>query len=335
MADTVLVTGGSGFLGGWCIVELLRGGHRVRATLRTPSRTDEVRAMIAPHVDGQPQLDFATADLTRDDGWAAAAAGCRHVLHVASPFPSTQPKDPDELIVPARDGALRVLRAALDAGAERIVMTSSVAAVRNGPHGTGPLTEDDWTDETNESLTPYTRSKTIAERAAWALVDERGERERLATVCPAAIMGPLLSDDRSTSHAGISRLLDGMPGVPRLGFNWVDARDVASLHVLAMSTPAAGGQRFVAPGEFLWMKEVADILRRELGDEAPKVPTRTVPDFLVRIMSRFDPEVRAFVGDLGKKTIFSDARARSIGWTPRPVDEVLVDTARSLLAHPA
>lgn len=232
---TVLVTGGSGFLGGWCLVELLRRGYRVRTTVRDLSREPEVRAMLASEVDAGDRLSVVAGDLRRDDGWEQAVEGCDCILHVASPFPPAQPKDPDELIVPAREGTLRVLGAGLEAGVSRVVVTSSVAAIRNGgvELPSAPLTEEDWTDPANLNLTPYTRSKTIAERSAWELVRERGEVEKLAVVNPGAILGPVLSDDRSYSLEAIERLLKGMPGVPRIGFSFVDVRDVADLHVTA------------------------------------------------------------------------------------------------------
>ena len=332
---TVLVTGGSGFLGSWCVIELLRRGYRVRTTVRNLAREPEVRALVGGEVDRDDRLSFTQADLGADAGWAEAAEGCEYVLHVASPFPPEQPKDPDELIVPAREGTLRVLRAGLDAGAKRVVLTSSVAAVRNvaGPRPTGPMTEEHWTDATNESLTPYTRSKTIAERAAWDLVEERGQKDRLAVVNPGAILGPALSDDRSYSLSVIERLLAGMPGVPRLGFTFVDVRDVADLHLAAMTSPEAGGQRFLAVNEFLWMSEVAQVLRDGLGEAAAKVPTRTVPNLVVRAMALVDPSLRSITGDLGKKVKLLERKAvEELGWQPRSVEETILDTARSVMS---
>jgi dihydroflavonol-4-reductase len=329
--ETVLVTGGSGYLGGWCVAGLLRRGYRVRTTVRSLAREPEVRATLAPEVDAGDRLSFLAADLQSDDGWGEAVEGCDYVLHVASPFPPAQPKDPDELIVPAREGTLRVLRAALDAGVKRVVVTSSVAAIRGGA-GRDPLTEEDWTDPDKPKLTPYARSKTIAERAGWDLVNERGERDRLAVVNPGAILGPVLSDDLSYSLEVVQRLLKGMPGVPRIGFSFVDVRDVADLQIAAMTAPEAGGERFIAAGPFLWFSEVAKILREGLGEEASEVPKRTAPDFLVRGMAIFDPSIRSVANDLGKKVTYSTEKARSrLGWSPRPLEETIVDTARSLI----
>jgi dihydroflavonol-4-reductase len=335
---TVLVTGGSGFLGSWCLVELLRRGHSVRTTLRDLAREREVREMVASQLDAGERLSVYRADLSADEGWREAVAGCDYVLHVASPFPPVQPKDPDELIVPAREGTLRVLRESLDAGVKRIVLTSSVAAVRHvGAAASGrELTEADWTDPENPRLSPYVRSKTIAELAAWDLARSRGAVERLAAVNPGAIIGPVLSADRSYSLELIERLLNGMPGMPRLGFSLVDVRDVAALEVDAMTAPDAGGQRLLAAGPFLWMSEIAEILRERLGADARKVPRRQVPDLLVRGLALFDRSLRSVVDDLGQRVTYSleNARRRA-NFSPRPVEDTIVDCARSLLEQRA
>jgi dihydroflavonol-4-reductase len=330
---TVLVTGGSGFLGGWCLVELLRRGYRVRTTVRDISRESQVRAAIESEVPAGESLAVLAADLRGDEGWEQAVQGCDYVLHVASPFPPAQPKDPDELIVPAREGTLRVLRAALGAGVERVVVTSSVAAVGGGAElSSRSLDERDWTDLAHDGLSPYVCSKTIAEKAAWELVREAGESERLAVVNPGAILGPALSDDRSFSLQMIERLLKGMPGVPRIGFSIVDVRDVAELHIKAMLAPEAGGERFVAVAQFRWMAEVADVLRDRLGESAAKVPKRSVPNLLVRGIGLFDPAVRSISGQLGKRSAYSSEKAMGLlGWSPRPVEETIVDSAQSMI----
>jgi len=329
---TVLVTGGSGFLGGWCVVELLRQGYRVRTTVRDLSREAEVRAAVASQLDAGERLSVCKADLSEDQGWQEALAGCSYVLHVASPFPPVQPKDPDELIVPAREGTLRVLRAGLDAGVERVVVTSSVAAVAGGSKPGRVLTEEDWTDPDKPGLSPYVRSKTIAERAAWDFVAQQGAEQRLAVVNPGAILGPVLSDDHSYSLQVIERMLKGMPGIPRIGFSFVDVRDVADLHVRAMTASEAGGGRFIAAGRFLWASEVAAILRERLGSAAPKVPKRSLPDFLVRAASRFDPGIRSIVNQLGLRYEYSSEKAESrLGWQQRPAEEMIVECAESLI----
>jgi dihydroflavonol-4-reductase len=330
---TVLVTGGSGFLGGWCLVELLRRGYRVRTTVRDLDKEAEVRVRVGSQVDAGDRLAFFAADLGDDNGWAQAVDGCDYVLHVASPFPAGQPKDPDELIVPAREGTLRVLRAALDAGVDRVVVTSSVAAVRGGvSEASAPLAEESWTDGDNAALTPYTRSKAIAERAAWHLVRERDATGRLAVVNPGAILGPALGGEQSTSLQIVERLLKGMPGTPRIGFSIVDVRDVADLQIRAMTAPEAGGERLIAVARFQWMSDLAAVLRDRLGPAAAKVPKRSVPDFLVRAMGIFDPGVRSIAGQLGERVEVSSEKAQSLlGWSPRPVEETIVDCAQSLL----
>jgi dihydroflavonol-4-reductase len=332
---TVLVTGGTGFLGGWCIASLLEQGFDVRTTVRDLAREKAVRdAVAAAGIDPSSGLTVFAADLTSDAGWAEAVAGCRYVLHVASPFPPTQPKNPDELIVPARDGALRVLRAALDAGVERVVMTSSVAAVRSDRDSSeaAPYTEADWTDGDDLTRTPYVRSKTLAEQAAWQHVRTAGAEDRLAVINPGAIIGPALNEDHSYSLQAIQRLLTGMPAAPRLGFPFVDVRDVADLHIRALSDPAGGGERFIATDRFLWVSEVAAILRERLGDAAKKVPTRVAPNVLIRALALFDGSLRSVVGDLGQESWISSEKARTtLGWTTRPVEDSIEDCARSLV----
>src|SRR5947209_2618954 len=332
---TVLVTGGTGFLGGSCVASLLERGYEVRTTVRDLAREQAVRDSVkAAGVDPNTRLKVLAADLKDDAGWPDAVAGCRYVLHVASPFPPVQPKDPDELIVPARDGALRVLRAALDAGVERVAMTSSIAAIRSDRTSSEaePFTEADWTDGEDTSHTPYVRSKTLAEQAAWELVRGTGAEDRLTTVNPGAIIGPAIGDEHSDSLQAIQRLLGGMPAAPKLGFTFVDVRDVADLHIRALTNPAAGGERFIATDQFLWMGEVAAVLRVRLGEQASKVPTRVAPNLLIRAMALFDGGVRSVVGDLGKRSWVSSQKARTVlGWEPRPVEDSIEDCARSLL----
>ena len=335
-AATVLVTGGSGFLGGHAVKELLGTGHSVRTTVRSLDKEAAVRDAVADEAPAGHDLEFFEADLGADEGWVEAVAGCDYVLHIASPFPPTQPKDAQELIGPARDGALRVIRASLDAGVKRVVMTSSTAAIRNGaePPLPRPYTEDDWTDPDLPGLTPYAQSKTIAERAAWDLVRETGDTDRLTVVNPSAILGPVLGSEDSTSLQIVRRMLDGMPGVPRLGFSFVDVRDTADLHIRAMTSPDAGGRRFIAAGPFLWMLELADLLRAGLPEAADRIPTRVVPKPLIRAMGLFDPGIRSIISDIGKESHFSAGQAKELlNWQTRPIEETVTDCGRSMLAN--
>jgi dihydroflavonol-4-reductase len=336
--ETVLVTGGTGYLARWCIHDLLKSGYTVHTTMRDLSGEPGLRALF-PAAEGADRLRVFAADLLRDEGWEAATAGCDYVLHVASPFPAVQPKNPDDLIIPARDGTLRVLRAAFDAGVRRTVVTSSSSAVRNagGPAPDRPLTEDDWADLGNPKLAPYARSKTIAERSAWDYANSIGATDRFAVVNPGAIIGPLLDGRPSYSLQAVQRLLDGdMPAIPRLGFAFVDVRDVADLHLRAMTVPEAAGQRFLGTGTFLWLADVAAILRDGLGQRASKIPRRRAPDALIRLMSLFDPGARAIIGEIGQRSDYSTEKARALlGWVQRPARETILDCANSILSRRA
>lgn len=334
--SAVLVTGGSGFVASHCILQLLAAGHDVRTTVRSLGRAEQVRATLREGgADPGGRLSFAEADLTRDEGWPAAVAGCEYVLHVASPFPPTLPRTEDELIVPAREGALRVLRAARDAGVRRVVLTSSFAAVGYGhPDGRStPFDEASWTVPHGADVQPYARSKTLAERAAWDFVAREGGALELAVVNPVVVLGPVLSADTSTSILLVKRLLDGdIPGCPRVWFGVVDARDVADLHVRCMAHPAAPGERFLAvAGDFLSMRDFARVLRERLGPAARRVPTRQLPDWLLRLASLWDGQVKQIVPELGRPKNATSAKARSVlGWSPRSAEDTIVATAESL-----
>ncbi|HEY3887591.1 MAG TPA: aldehyde reductase [Caulobacteraceae bacterium] len=332
---TVLVTGGSGYIGGWCAIGLLQQGYNVRATVRDLSREPTVRANLAKVADPGNRLSFYAANLTEDAGWEAAVEGCDYVLHVASPLGVAEPKDPNELIVPAREGARRAVGAAIKAGVKRVVMTSSVAATAKGGPGDNLSDETDWTDLKDPTLSAYGQSKTIAERAAWDLIEASGGATTLAVVNPALVLGPVLSGDYSESVQVVERLMSGrVPGLPRIGFNIVDARDVADLHIRAMTAPEAAGQRFIAANQFAWMAEIAAILKAQLGAEAAKVPTRKVPDFVLRFVALFDKDLGSVTGGLGRKHDFTSAKAQSLlGWKPRPMQDTVLDCARSLVAN--
>lgn len=338
--ELVLVTGGTGFVGSHCIVALLEHGHRVRTTVRSLGREQQLRSMIsAAGVDAGPdRLELVEADLLADAGWDDAMAGCRYVLHVASPFPLGVPKDEDELIRPAREGALRALTAARKAGVERAVLTSSFAAIGYGhPHGSRMFTEADWTDLSGaEPVAPYPKSKTLAERAAWDYVAGEGAGLELSVVNPVAIFGPPLGSDTGTSLELLNRMLQGqLPGLPRLTFGIVDVRDVADLHVRAMTHPEAAGERFLAiSGDFMSLRWMADVLRTRLGERARKVPTRQLPDWLVRLVGRFDSGTGQIATELGAdKHATSDKAQSLLGWSPRPPEEALVSSAEALLAR--
>jgi len=338
MAETVLVTGGTGFVGGWCVVELLKRGYNVRTTVRSLSKEPAARAAIATATDPGDRLAFFPADLTKDDGWDAAVQGCDYVLHVASPLGADDPKDPNELIVPARDGALRVLRAAAKAGVKRVVMTSSVAACGGPPAGPDSVCDETvWTDAKAKGVNAYRQSKTIAERAAWDFMAGQGASGALTTILPAAILGPVLTAENLGSVQLVQRLLNGsMPGIPRLGFNILDVRDLADVHIRAMALPEAAGQRFITAGDYLWMADVSKILRAELGARAGKVPTRGLPDFVLRLFSLFDRPLRAVTSGLGRKHAYTSDKARRVlGWAPRPATATIVDCAQSLIAKGA
>ncbi len=331
MAGKVFVSGGSGYIAGFLIRQLIAEGWTVHTSIRDLARETTVRASLA--VDDS-KLKFFAADLTSDAGWAEAMAGCSHVAHVASPLPSNAPKSDDELIVPARDGALRALKAAKAAGVKRFVMTSSMAAIAYG-HGRSKsvFTEADWTDPTSPDAYAYVRSKTIAERAARDWVAAEGGDMEFVTVNPSLVLGPLQSGDFSTSLEAIKKLLEGsMPGLPNFGFGIVDVRDVADMHVRCLTMPDMAGERFICSGPFLMMADVAAILRDGLGPQGRKVPKRKLPDWLMRLVGRFDPVVRQVLGELGnvRDTDISHARTK-LGWSPRPPEESVLDTARDMI----
>jgi nucleoside-diphosphate-sugar epimerase len=326
----VLVTGATGFLAGHCVADLLDHGYSVRGTVRSladPSRVAHLRALGG-------DLEFVEADLTDDAGWAAAVEGVEGVLHVASPFPTTPPRDENELIRPAVDGTLRVLRASAEGGVRRIVLTSSVAAVNSG-HARGDhrtRTEADWSDVDN--CTPYPKSKTLAERAAWRFAAEHPELE-LVTINPGMILGPIQHAATATSVAVLSRLLNrDIPAVPRLGFATVDVRDVATAHRLAMENPAAAGNRYICAGDNIWMTEIATLLAEEFNPRGYRVPTGRLPYWLMWTLARFDYSLRIGLEFANRPENVSSAKARDeLGWRPRSTNESIVDTADALIAH--
>jgi nucleoside-diphosphate-sugar epimerase len=332
----VLVTGGSGFVGAWCIIKLLDAGYKVRATVRSQKREKDVLDMLK--VGGASRLSdvsFVTADLMKDEGWKEAVSGCTYVLHVASPFPSTAPKHEDDLIIPAREGTLRVLRAARDAGVKRVVVTSSSAAVAYGhPPGKTSFTEEDWSIVDRGGISPYQKSKTLAERAAWDFMKKEGGSLEMSVVNPVGIFGPVLGPDYATSIILIRRLMEGdMPGVPQLYMGVVDVRDCADMHLLAMTSPKAAGERFVAVGdEEMSIAGMSKLLHEKMPEAAKRVPTRHVPNFVVRIVGLWDKEAAGIVHELNRHRMPSNEKAkRVLGWMPRSSEEAVLASAESLV----
>jgi len=332
----VLVTGGSGFLAGHCVLQLLDQGYRVRTTVRSLRREDAVRAVLADAgLANDAALEFVAADLTSDEGWADAVEGCDFVLHVASPVRPGHVENEDDVIVPARDGALRVLRAARDAGVRRVVLTSAFHAIGYGhPHDDHTFTDDDWSVLDGPGMDAYGRSKVLAERAAWDFVAAEGRGMELTTILPVAVMGPVMGQDVSGANHIVQRCLDGrMPGFPHLWIPVVDVRDVASAHVLAMTAPGAAGQRFlVSSGPAIELRRIGEILRDHLGDAAKRVPTRTIPNAVVRLGAVFSREFRTLVPDLGYVKKFSSDKARRVlGWQPRASEDAVTAAGESLV----
>jgi nucleoside-diphosphate-sugar epimerase len=338
--STVLVTGGSGFIGAHAILQLLAAGHQVRTTVRNLKREHDVRSMLkvggADPALSSDRLTFFAADLEKDAGWKEAVAGCDYVHHLASPLPPNAPKHEDELIIPARDGALRVLRASRDAGVKRVVMTSSFAAIGYGhsPQA-APFDETMWSDLTGtREVAAYPKSKTLAERAAWDFLAKEGGSLELSVVNPVAVFGPVLGPDYSPSILIVQKLMDGaLPGCPRFSFGLVDVRDVVDLHLRAMTHPAAKGERFLAvAGENMWMLDVARLLKSHLGNAAKRVPTRQLPDFLLRLAAIRDPAVKLILPELGIVKRSTNAKAkRLLGWAPRSNQDSVLASAESLV----
>jgi nucleoside-diphosphate-sugar epimerase len=334
--SVVLVTGGSGFIASYCILQLLAAGHQVRTTVRNLRREDDVRALLKQGgAEAGDRLSFFAAELQQDAGWRQAVDGCTYVLHVASPISQDVPKNADEMIGPARDGTLRVLRAAREASVKRVVLTSSFTAIGYGhPPQKAPFDETTWTDLRGGDVLPYAESKTLAERAAWDFVAKEGGGLELSVVNPVLVLGPVLGRDFSPSIALVQRLLAGaIPGCPRLYFGIVDVRDVADLHVRALTHPAAKGERFLAvAGDFMSVREIAAVLKARLGPAAGRVPTRQLPDWLVRVVALAHPQARQILPELGKVKNGSGEKARRLlGWAPRSREDAIVATAESLL----
>jgi dihydroflavonol-4-reductase len=337
MPDRVLLTGVSGFLGGHVASALLAASYQVRGSVRSLAKADKVRETLAKAGADVGRLEFVALDLLKDDGWEAAAQGCRFLLHTASPFVIRMPADKMELIRPAIEGTERALNAGLKAGVERIVLTSSMAALAYGHDRarTAPFTAADWTNLDGPGGTAYTESKTRAERRAWEIMEAAGRKGDLVAINPGAILGPLLDEDPGTSPVLVIRLMNGsVPAAPRLAFAIVDVRDVAAAHVAALTSPTAGGRRFPMAERTLFFKEVADVLRQRFPERAGKMPRFEMPDWAVRLYALFDSDVRGNLGELGvvRRVDSSDAEAL-LGRKLIPADQAIVATAESLIAQ--
>lgn len=335
MTGTVLVTGGTGYIGGEVIDQLLAKGYRVHTTVRNLARSEAALRERWP--EAGERLKVFQADLLSDAGWAEANAGCTGVIHVASPIPAAPPKHEDDLVVPAREGTLRALRFAREAGARRFVQTSSMAAIAYGRSEKAyTVDESDWTDIGHRDVYPYVKSKTVAERAARDWMREHGGAMEFVSVNPSMVLGPVHSADFSASVEVVKQLLDGSaPMAPDLGFAVVDIRDVADLHVRCLEESGLAGERFLAAGRFFKMIEIARILRDNLPREhTRKVPTRVMPNWMVGVLGLFNPGIRSIKSELGKTRNADASHAlERLGWKTRDEAETIVDCARSLVAH--
>lgn len=334
MSDRVLVTGISGFLGGHVALQLLNSGYTVRGSVRNLSKADKVRDTLRKAGADVGRLEFVALDLLDDAGWTEAMRDVRYLQHTASPFLLETPDDPQDFIRPAVDGTRRAIEAALAASVERIVLTSSIAAIQYGHDDySRTMTEADWTNLDSPRTGAYPQSKTLAEREAWRLMDAAGRHDDLAVINPAGIFGPLLDEDPGTSSTLIRRLLDGkLPAVPKLAMSVVDVRDVAALQVDAMTNPAAGGQRCIASEGTYWMSDMGRMLKPAFPDR--RVPTGELPGLLLRIVALFDRDVRDNMHEMGTmKRVDGRRGSQRLGRNLIPAAEASIATGKSLVQH--
>lgn len=332
--QTVLVTGATGFIASHLILNLLDKGYHVRGTARSAARSKRLNEVLSDYSGREIDIPIVEADLASDAGWKDAVNGVDYVQHVASPFPAGKPRSHDELIIPARDGALRVLKAAKAEGVKRVVMTSSMAAIAYGWGDKRPslLTEEHWSNPDNlKDNTAYTRSKTTAEKAAWDYVNGEGKGLELAVINPVAVLGPAMSEDVSSSLQLISQPLEGkLPAFPKLSFGVIDVRDVAEAHVRAMTLDGAAGERCIVGDEVLWMEEIGEVMRKAFPDR--KIPKGTLPNWAVRLFSNLNPTLKQILPELGKERNYSNEKLKSVlGITPIPAEDAIRASAESLI----
>lgn len=329
---SVLVTGGTGFVGIHCILQLLQKGYPVKTTVRNLNRKNEVFEMLKnAGITSFDNLEFVEADLTRDDNWKEAVRDCDYVLHVASPIFLSIPKDENEMIRPAVEGALRVLKAARNAGVKRVVMTSNFGAIGYSHKDPNTqITENEWTDPNEKGLSAYNRSKVLAEKAAWDFVNKEGKNLELATINPVAIFGPALDKDLSSGFELLRNLLNGsMKVIPNLHMNIIDVRDVADLHIRAMTIPEAKGQRFLAlAGGKISMPEIAVFLKKKMPEVTKKVSTKKLPGWVVSFGALFSPKMKNLASMLEASRNTSNEKAKRIlGWKPIATNEEAIITS--------
>ena len=335
---TVLVTGASGFIAMHCVLQLLEQGYRVRGTLRSLSHEDHLREVFSQKVSIDDRLEFVETDLTKDEGWERATDQCDFILHVASPFPAVAPEDENDLIIPAREGTLRVLRAALASGVKRVVLTSSVAAIWEGHNNYDKIyDESDWSNLEGK-IDAYPKSKTVAELAAWDIIKNQDSEipMELSVINPGFVFGPLMDDTHyGTTPDIIRKMMRGAyPGCARFMLAIVDVRDVATAHLMAMTTPAASGNRYICAVESIWFTEVAQILQRNFAYRGYKISTRQIPDFLTRLFAYVDKSARSIQNYLGREIKFSNQHIiQDLNWKPRSAEEAIVAMADSLIQH--
>ena len=335
-ADKVLVTGASGFIGSHCVLKLLERGYSVRGTIRSMSRAEGLKQIIGKHTANLDQLEFVEADLLKDKGWDEAVGGCKYVLHVASPVPVKLPKHEDELIKPAKDGTLRVLKACIKNDVKRLVLTSSIAAICYGHKEKNKVyTEADWSNIDGKGVVAYPKSKTIAERSAWDYLASQNSSLEMTAVNPSVVFGPALEKDFGSSLEIVRKLMAGeMPGAPKIAWPIVDVRDVAEMELLAMTSAVAPGNRYICANDTMWISEIGEVLKRNFPGFKKKISTRTLPNWLVKVSALFDPAVKSVITELDNPQYVSSEKAkRELGWSCRSNEEAIIAAAKSLMDY--